>query len=356
VSAKSNSQAIQADGNVAINGGTVNATGGDGGYSGIYSNGTIEINGGNVTASSIYSDGTAITLGWTRPADRITASSIRTGEGTVAVADGQALTDGSGHIYTGTLTDDEISAIAGQTLQPCLALADDIIGDETLANTDGMTLTVALANRTIDTEWNTIALPFDVTAEQLTETFGDGVKLYELTGSSLADGVLGLEFTSATSIEAGRPYFIAAASANVVNPTFTGVTIKASDSIASTTSYVDFIPTLGVSEIQGDRITDVLVLGGNNTLYNPASLPAKMKAFRGYFRVHDYSPAAEAMQFRMTFDDATEDDVTGIIDVQVKNEELRNKSCDAVYNLMGVRVKSADKGLFVVKGKKVIVR
>ena len=181
------------------------------------------------------------------------------------------------------------------------------------------------------------------------------MKLYELTGSTLENDVLGLEFTSATSIEAGKPYFIKA-SADVVTPVFKGVTIKASDSIPATTSYVDFIPTLGVSEIQGDRITDVLVLGGNNTLYNPASLPARMKAFRGYFRVHDYSPAAEAMQFRMTFNDATEDDVTGIIDVQVKNEELRNKSSDAIYNLMGVRVKSTDKGLFVVKGKKIIVK
>ena len=123
VSAKSNSHAILANGNVAINGGTVNATGGDGGYSGIYSNGTIEINGGNVTASSIYSYGTAITLGWTDPTDRITASSISTYDGTVAVADGQALTDGSGNIYTGTLTASELSGFAAETtLQPCLVL------------------------------------------------------------------------------------------------------------------------------------------------------------------------------------------------------------------------------------------
>jgi len=81
------------------------------------------------TATGIYasaSSGTAITLGWIRPDDRITASSISTPNGgTVAVADGQTLTDESGHIYTGTLTDEQKEAIAGKTLRPA-ALAQYI--------------------------------------------------------------------------------------------------------------------------------------------------------------------------------------------------------------------------------------
>ena len=114
VSAKSNSHAILAEGNVAINGGTVNATGGDGGYSGIYSNGTIEINGGNVTASSIYSNGT-ITLGWNKPTDRITASSYTAENGTVKVASGKKLHNGSDYLG-GTLSDP--AAVNGKTLRP----------------------------------------------------------------------------------------------------------------------------------------------------------------------------------------------------------------------------------------------
>ena len=347
--------------NVTINGGIVNVEAFD---DAIYASSNFCYNGGilNVTSwqgNGIETDNGNYNFSWSNSSDSIVFvhNGLYVEDGFTATFN-KLFTDAEGNYYIGTLTGDEIDVLAGKTLRPCTAvtLADtDNALWEKLSALDGATLDVTLAARTIDTEWNTLALPFDVSGEQLTETFGDGVKLYELTGSSLDENVLGLNFSSATSIEAGKPYFIAASS-NVVNPVFKGVTIKASDSIPATTSYVDFIPTLGVSEIQGDRITDVLVLGGNNTLYNPAALPAKMKAFRGYFRVHDYSPAAEAMQFRMTFNDATEDDVTGIIDVQVKNEELRNKSCDAVYNLMGVRVKSTDKGLFIVKGKKVIVK
>ena len=261
------------------------------------------------------------------------------------IPDGKALTDGT-NIYTGTLSADDLTAISGQTLRPCLVLADDIIGDETLANNDGMTLTVALANRTIDTEWNTIALPFDVSAEQLTETFGAGVKLYELTGSSLVGDVLGLEFTSATSIEAGKPYFIKA-SADVTNPTFHGVTIEASANNPRATDYVDFVPTLGVTKVEGSDLREVLVLGGGNTLYNPSVLPAMMKGFRGFFRVHGV--AANAAQFRMTF--AEESEISGIFRVAGDNG---TDGC--IYNLMGQRVNRAEKGLFIVKGKRVIIQ
>ena len=225
------------------------------------------------------------------------------------------------------------------------------------------TYNVTLVNRLIDTEWNTLALPFDVTAEQLEQTFGAEVRLFELAGSSLEDKVLGLSFKRAESIEAGKPYFIAAAE-DVREPKFLGVTIDASANITTETDYVDFVPTLGATQIFGyggsaeepGSVWSVLILGGGNTLYNPASLEnAWMRGYRGYFQIHDKEGNADeslAAQFRLTFDDSQE--VSGIF--QVKNEELRNKSSDATYNLMGMRVKNADKGLFIIKGKKVIVR
>ena len=341
---------------LTINGGTVdvNAVG----RCAINTPGTFTYNGGNVTAAgnyfAIYAGG-GYNFSWSKPSDSIVFgyNGLKT-NGTTATFN-KLFTDGTNY-YIGTLTGDEIDVLDGKTLRPCTAVTlADTDNDlwEKLKALDGATLDVTLSARTIDTDWNTLALPFDVSADTLAAVFGDGVKLYELTESSLDENVLGLNFSSATSIEAGKPYFIAA-SADVVNPVFKGVTIQAWQWNICETNYVNFIPTLEVSDISGNSIYDVLVLGGNNTLYNPASLPAKMKAFRGYFRVHDYSPAAEAMQFRMTFDDATEDDVTGI--VQIENSKLKGDHSDVLYNLMGVRVKSADKGLFIVKGKKIIVK
>ncbi|MBQ9560292.1 MAG: InlB B-repeat-containing protein, partial [Bacteroidaceae bacterium] len=114
-----NAIAIEAsDGDITINGGQLDATAtGSGNIYGLCANGTNR----------------NITLGWTNLADRIFASSYRA-SGTVKVADGKALTDGSGHIYRGTLSADQISAIAGQELAP--VLMGDVNGDGTLTIAD----------------------------------------------------------------------------------------------------------------------------------------------------------------------------------------------------------------------------
>ncbi len=102
---------------VTINGGTVNAKG-------IYSDGDITINGGKVTAtatgnSGICSNNGTIILGLSNATDYITAESY---SGAVKVADGQTLTDGTEasngmNGYSGTLTDEQITAIGGKTLR-----------------------------------------------------------------------------------------------------------------------------------------------------------------------------------------------------------------------------------------------
>ena len=114
---------------IVILGGTVNATAthatnGIGLYS-VY--GDISIMGGNVTATGscagieaggINATGT-ITLGCTTPADRITASSYDCA--TLTITDGQILSDGiSSHTFTGTLSSEQIAAIAGKTLMKSL--------------------------------------------------------------------------------------------------------------------------------------------------------------------------------------------------------------------------------------------
>lgn len=132
---------------VTLRGGTLTISA-DGNFAYAISAQMHSILGGQLTATATGTDaagirataksGTAITLGWTNPADRITVSSIGTPNGgTVAVKDGQALTDGSGNIYTGTLTDEQKDALAGKTLQPCLVLNE----------TDGVTPLTALAGQ-----------------------------------------------------------------------------------------------------------------------------------------------------------------------------------------------------------------
>ncbi|MBP5643926.1 MAG: InlB B-repeat-containing protein, partial [Bacteroidales bacterium] len=105
--------------------GTLNATVSNG--SGISSN-ALGIYGGIVSASGgdygINAGGNSITLGYTAAANRVTASSYLCNSLTVKA--GQTLTDGEGHIYSGTYTGNDLNstltAMATKTLQPAYSI------------------------------------------------------------------------------------------------------------------------------------------------------------------------------------------------------------------------------------------
>ena len=108
---------IFASGNVTINGGTVNAEGGD--YFDISAGGNVIINGGKVSATGnsggIMARGNII-LGWTNNTDRIYASSFSAG-GTISIADGKAFTDGA-NVYTSATPSATLEALTDVTLIP----------------------------------------------------------------------------------------------------------------------------------------------------------------------------------------------------------------------------------------------
>ena len=96
---------------VKINAGTVTVENGNI----LASVGNVTINGGSVIAAKDIR-ASKIILGWTDAAkDRITANSYT---GPVKIADGKIFRDENGNVYSGTLTEDQIKAIAGKTLVP----------------------------------------------------------------------------------------------------------------------------------------------------------------------------------------------------------------------------------------------
>ncbi len=99
---------------LVMNGGTAtfNAPTGADSY-GIYAN--VAFNGGNLTATGWRGVEGYATLNHKATTDRISCSSYG---GSVTIADGKYFKDSSGKVYAGTLTNDEKTSIASQTLQP----------------------------------------------------------------------------------------------------------------------------------------------------------------------------------------------------------------------------------------------
>ena len=223
---------------------------------------------------------------------------------------------------------------------PTVTLSEATDNSTTLTTYDGQVANVTLT-RTLQTGgWNTFCAPFSTATPS-------GWTVKELTASEFnsSTGALSLTFATAASIVAGTPYLVKVTS-TVENPTFDGVTIS-KDGVTTETTAVDFVPTLGLTEITGDA-NDILFLSSGNTLLHPTALPANMKGFRAYFQLK--SGVALARSFSMDFGDG---ETTGIISI----ENAQPATSSAVYDLQGRRVSgTAQKGVYIVNGKKTVIK
>ena len=223
--------------------------------------------------------------------------------------------------------------------ETALALNEESNNTAALDEWDGYEADVTLT-RTLQTgSYNTFVLPFST-------AIPTGWTVKELSSATLENSTLTLNFQDATSIEAGKPYLVKVTDA-AVNPTFDGVIIS-KDAVPYTSTNVDFIPTLGKTTIEGSDATNVLFLAAGNKLKNPTSLPTDMKGFRAYFQLK--GAAAGARNFDLNIDG----DVTGVNEVIGVNEV----NDDSWYTLDSRKLsgKPAQKGVYIVNGKKVIIK
>lgn len=207
-------------------------------------------------------------------------------------------------------------------------------------------------NRTLTANvWNTFASPFAIAAADMEKYFGAGAKVRQLNTTKVESNVLTLNFTDATEIVAGQPYLVKPA-ANVDfsadGKEFAGVDLTAASATPTPTTYVNFIPTLGKTEVTGD-VKDILMLNTSGTLVHPTAT-GNMKGFRGYFVMHD-APAG-ASEFVMNFGDG---ETTGIQPIRMENGTT---PAEGTYDLSGRRIQGqpTQKGVYIQNGKKVVIK
>lgn len=202
---------------------------------------------------------------------------------------------------------------------------------------------VQLKRTLTPTQWNTFCVPFAISADVIAEKFGAGTLVY--TFGSMNGNVM--NFVASTTIEAGKPYIVKPAN-TVVNPTFTGVNIVASDPVKSGENGFFMQGTYGAKTDLLDDGTN-LFLGEGNKFYKPAKGSTKMKGMRAYFIVPQGTNFAA---LRANIDGATTaiDELTTVVEQPTDNR---------IYNLQGQFVGTSFEGLhgvYVQNGKKVLVK
>lgn len=228
-----------------------------------------------------------------------------------------------------------------------LALKDTEDNDAVLAELEGETVTITI-NRTIfcDGYFNTLCLPFDLDAAALAASPLAGyARLAKFTEATVESGSdeLQLVYEYATSIEAGVPYLINfPAGENIINPTFTNVTISAT--IGSNANLGNGIIVKGI--LKPEPFTagneDMLFLLGENKL-SWAGVTNYLKGFRAYFQLDNVpagSPVRRGMNARIV---ERQNMPTGIDNAKFNDETIKRLENNQViiirngvkYNIQG---------------------
>ena len=212
----------------------------------------------------------------------------------------------------------------------------DVTLDEATANTiKAMPADVTLKRKFVANKWNTLVLPFAVSAEDVKAKFGNDAKVVEYSNAEDVN----INFTTSTNgIKANVPVLIKLASVNADNTySFENVNIQVAEPKAEGTSY-SFVGSYKPYNL----VNDDYMLYADKWWKTETGDKYKIKAFRAYIKAK--TPAA-AKQLNLVIDGQT----TGL-KLNTVNGNIEGET----YNIVGQRVANSYKGLIIKNGKKII--
>lgn len=209
--------------------------------------------------------------------------------------------------------------------------------------------------------WNTIVLPFDVTAVKQGTTPLDWFKSSSETGKNFwvfafkSDNKTSVDFTYTDAIKAYTPYLInvpsdAWGTENQLTGkpiTFEGAGALIKADAKSATSGPHFIFS---GDVQKTAVTQCYVLNAAGTEF--AKTTGNVPAFQAYF----YPTTRDWLGSALTIGFADNDEATNILSVD--SEEQTTDAADGWYTLQGVKLegKPTQKGIYIYNGKKVAIK
>ena len=228
---------------------------------------------------------------------------------------------------------------------------------------------ILLQGRTIysDEAWNTFCVPFSIPTGASGYSPIAGATVMELnpttSGFNPSTGVLTLNFTDATTIEAGKPYLVKwdnAIAEDLSNPVFLGVTVveKSETECSVTTNdgtftFQGIFDPLSIPEEDKTK----LYLGDANALYYP-NAAMTIGSFRAYFQLNGLMVGEQSdngvKAFVLNFGGGEE---TGI---RLPNSSgfSQGKGSEYWFTIDGRKLKGIPTqcGIYVNNGKKVIIK
>lgn len=219
----------------------------------------------------------------------------------------------------------------------------EIVLDETVAWTPTASLSANVTlSRSFNSNWATFVVPFDIDNETLKAQFGEDVQVSTISAD--ADN-LNFSAMETPAITANEPV-IMKVSNTAGTYTFNNVEIKAATPTLTPIEGVQVIGNYGgqITMPASDDAAKYYYIASNKLKYTTGT--QTLKGFRAYFSVAADSPVKGFFENGYDFEGLP----TAIDGLQVEGANA------TIYNLAGQRVNKAQKGIYIVNGKKVLVK
>ena len=215
------------------------------------------------------------------------------------------------------------------------AVAYNDASANTITNVDVANVTIS---RNVKEGYNTVVLPFDLTAAQVVEAFGTGSEVYAFSENSTNpdDVTVNFDKVTAGTISANVPVLVKATVAST-EQVFKGVEIVAAEEAKVEGNFFDFV---GLYEpLNPIPAGNYFISDG--ALYKSAGATS-INAFRAYLKD---KAMAEGVSIKMYIDD---------IETSIDSLNVDLNANGPVYNLAGQRLQKVQKGVNIVNGKKIL--
>ena len=201
--------------------------------------------------------------------------------------------------------------------------------------------------------WNTLVVPFDLTRAQLEEAFGEGVQVAKYTDFNKPANI---KFVTTTGDVTRANLLLVKPTATVTNPIFKGVTLEEGKAYTYPESYSNYsdgtsftIEGRFAKQVIGDsdEFGKVYFLNKQGQFTHPTAEGNVIRGFRWFIQLK--TPDSTGAKVTLDLDgEATS------IEAIDNGEQASGKQ--EIFNLAGQRVQKAQKGIYIVNGKKVVVK
>ena len=255
----------------------------------------------------------------------------------------QLFQTGAAGDYVLTLTNKGNAWMTGVSLVKATVATIEANGENSTIydNTQSGDVDVVTLNRPISAAYNTLVVPFAITADEVAAKFGEEAKVYVVDEYESAKDNIKLA-AQEEGIEANKPVILKATTAGT-SYTFFNKTLVAEEP-KTVGSGVQMVGTYDAS-IYVPKNANAFIISGEYMYYVDSDVI--IRNTRAYIQLTGTTTAKSRLSFSVDCDDAT-----GIDAVEGGNAADNG----AIYNLSGQRVGKDYNGIVIKNGKKVMMR